>query len=341
MNKKILLVTDTWLPQVNGVVTSLQKIIPELEAQGYQTALVHPGLSKTIPMPFYAELRFSVFPARLIREAFKREKPAYVHIVNEGPLGVAARAYCLRHKIPFTTSFHTHFPLYIPFYAPLVGKPVGKVAYRYLRWFHNASQATLVCSRTLQEDLAEHGFKHLAIWPLGVDTDRFKRNEKAEQRFKGPVFVYFGRVSEEKGLEEFFKSRLPGTKLVIGDGPSRKKLEKKYGKEAVFVGYKKGKELVDLLSISDVMVLPSLTETFGLVVVEALSCGLPVAAHDVMGPRDIVTHGVDGFLDEDLEKAAKASLGLSRGKAREKALTFSWKNSAKILIKHLVSISKA
>jgi glycosyltransferase involved in cell wall biosynthesis len=338
-SNKILIVTDTWLPQVNGVVSALQKTIKILE-KDYKVIVVHPGLFNTVPLLIYPEIKLAVFPARKMRRIFEEEKPDYVHISNEGPLGLAARAYCLKNKIPFTTSFHTHFPLYVPHYMPVGGKPLAEAGYRYLSWFHNASVKTMAASKSLKEDLESHGFKHVVICPLGVDTDLFKRNEKAESRFKGPVFVYFGRIAKEKGLEEFFTAKLPGTKLVIGDGPARKSLEKKYGKEAVFVGYKKGQELIDLLSISDVFVLPSVTETFGLVVVEALACGLPVAAHDVMGPRDVVTHGVEGFLSENLEEAAKASLKL-KGNYRKKALQFSWQHSADAFLKHLVPVSKA
>lgn len=341
MNKrKILIITDTWLPQINGVVSALQKTIKILEEQAYEVFVVHPGLFNTVPLLVYPEIRLALFPARTMKTIFEREDPDYVHITNEGPLGLAARSYCLQHKIPFTSSFHTHFPLYVPLYTPVGGKALAQAGYQYLRWFHNASVKTMAASQSLKEDLEEHGFEHVVICPLGVDTDLFKRNEKAESRFKGPVFVYFGRIAKEKGLEEFFNADLPGTKLVIGDGPARKSLEKKYGKEAVFVGYKKGQELIDLLSVSDVFVLPSVTETFGLVVVEALACGLPVAAHNVMGPKDIVTHGVEGFLSDDLEAAAKASLSLAGGKHREKALKFSWKHSAEAFAKHLVAISK-
>lgn len=338
---KIMIVSDTWLPQVNGVVTSYQKIIRLVERAGFKTVVVHPGLFKTVPLLLYPEIRLTVFPGRAFKKIYETERPDFVHIANEGPLGLAARAYCLKNKIPFSSAYHTHFPLYVPYYTPVGGEAIAKTGYRYLRWFHNASTHTMVCSKSLKEDLESHGFKHVEIWPLGVDTELFQRNEKAEQRFKGPVFVYFGRLAPEKGLEEFFKAQLPGTKLVIGDGPSRKSLEAKYGKEAVFVGYKKGQELIDLLSISDVFVLPSVTETFGLVIVEALSCGLPVAAHNVMGPKDVVTQGVDGVLHRNLGKAARGALGLSRGKARKKALSFSWERSAELFVKHLVPVSRA
>ncbi len=336
---KILIVTDTWLPQVNGVVSALQKTFKILEEEGYRVTIVHPGLFKTVPLLIYPEIRLALFPAREMARIFKKEKPDYVHVSNEGPLGLAARRYCLDHQIPFTSSFHTHFPLYVPWYTPVGAKALSEVGYRYLRWFHNASEKTMAATPSLKSDLESHGFEHVVVCPLGVDTELFKRNDKAERRFEGPVFVYFGRIAREKSLEEFFEAKLPGTKLVIGDGPARKRLEKKYGNEAIFVGYKKGQELIDLLSISDVFVLPSVTETFGLVVVEALACDLPVAAHDVMGPRDVVTHGVEGFLSKDLEKAAKAALKLKGKNHRKKALQFSWQKSAKIFLKHLVPVS--
>ena len=336
-----MLITDTWHPQVNGVVTALHKLMQELEKLGYRVVVIHPGLFKTVPLVFYPEIRLALLPRLKMSTIFKKEKPDYIHIAGEWPLGIAARQYCLRHKLPFTTTYHTHLPLYVPHYTPIVGKRVGRMFYKYLSWFHNASERTFVASKSLKMDLSKHGFKHLEVVPLGVDVEAFKRNENAARRFEGPVFVYFGRVSEEKNIEEFFKMKVKGTKLVIGDGPSRKKMEEKYGNEAVFVGFKKGKELVDLLSIADVMVMPSMTETFGLVVVEALACGLPVAAHNVMGPKDVVTHGVDGFLHRDLGKAAKASLKLARKKTRQKALQFTWANSARTFLSNVLAAGAA
>lgn len=337
--KKILIVSDTWTPQVNGVVTSFKKIIALLEADGFEVVVAHPGLFKNVPLLLYPEIRLTLAPGRAIRRVMKAEQPDFIHIANEGPLGYAARSYCLKHKIPFTSSYHTHFPLYIPYYVPLAHKSFTRVSSAYLRWFHNASQKTLVCSLSLKKDLAKQGFRHLGVWPLGVDAVLFKKNKAVKRTYPGPVYVYFGRLAKEKGLDEFLSTKIEGSKLIIGDGPARKTLEKKFGHEAHFLGYKRGQELIDLLSMSDVFVMPSRTETFGLVIVEALACELPVAAHNVMGPKDIVAHKKEGYLSDDLAEAMTQALKLRKKPLRQKALQFSWEKSKDIFLKQLVSVS--
>jgi glycosyltransferase involved in cell wall biosynthesis len=211
------------------------------------------------------------------------------------------------------------------------------LVYGLLCWFHKEAQKTMVATPGLKTALEAHNFRNLTLWPLGVDGKLFIPNTSPSPPLMSkPVFLYFSRLAPEKNPEEFLRLSLPGTKLVIGDGPDRARLEAKYGTSATFVGYKRGQELVNWLQLSDVLVFPSRTETFGLVVLEALACGIPVAAHDVMGPRDIITHGVDGYLDEDLEKAAHACLNLSREACRAKALQYSWEASAEAFIRNLV-----
>lgn len=332
--KRIVIVTDAWHPQVNGVVTSIAKIADLLEKKGFGVTVIHPGLFWTVPLPFYKEIRLSLVTRRKIKNMIGAEKPDYIHIATEGPLGLAARAACQQKKLQFTTSYHTHFARYV---KARVGA-ISKTVYADLRWFHNTGASTMASTESLKSELENEGFKNVVVWPLGVDTELFKRNKHPPlESFVKPVFVYFGRIAVEKSVEEYLRCALPGTKLVIGDGPDRKKLEKIYGASARFVSYKKGQELVDWLSLCDVFVFPSRTETFGLVVLEALSCGIPVAAHDVMGPKDIITPGVDGFLDENLERAALACLKLSREKCRQKALLYSWGASADAFVKNLHS----
>ena len=333
--KKIAIITDAWHPQVNGVVTTYARIISLLEKRGYDASVIHPGLFRTIPLPFYPEIRLALFPRRRLKKMLDELSPEAIHIAVEGPLGVAARALCTRRGIPFTTAYHTHFQLHIE--ARVRGTFLTPAAYAILRWFHGGANTTMVATKSLKTELEKHGLKHLVLWPLGVDTELFKRNPAPPlPQLRKPVFMYFGRLAVEKSPEEFLALDLPGTKLVIGDGPDRAQLEKRYGASAVFTGYKRGQELVDWLSLSDVFVFPSRSETFGLVVLEALACGVPVVAHDVMGPRDIITEGVDGYLSEDLGKAAQDALSLDPAHCRETAERYSWKRSADAFVQNLI-----
>ncbi len=331
--KKILFVTDAWSPQVNGVVRVLSAIIPILKARGYEITVIEPRQFKTIPLPMYPEIRLALFPRRRIRKIFVDLQPDMVCIVTEGPLGWAARSVCRKRGTPFTTWYHSHFQLYVDVRWRGFLRPV----YWFIRRFHAAASRTMVSTESLKKELELAGFRNLIVMPLGVDTKLFTRNIAVSlPSLPKPIFVYFSRLAPEKSPEEFLKLDLPGTKLVIGDGPLRKKLEKKYGKENKFIGYKHGQELVDWLSLADVFVFPSATETFGLVALEALACGVPVAAHNVMGPCDIITSGMDGYLSDDLRDAALKCLDLTRDICREKALKYSWEHSADVFIENLV-----
>jgi len=334
-NKKILIVTDAWAPQVNGVTRVQNAHISALEKQGHEVRVIHPGQFRTVPMPMYPEIRLALFPRRRIAKIIDEFRPDAIHLVTEGPLGWAARAVCLSRNIPFTTWYHTRFQLYVNVrFRGLLG-PV----HAWIRRFHSKAIRTMVSTESLKKELESTGFKNLAIVPLGIDTELFKRNLTPPSfSLSKPVFMYFGRLAPEKSPEDFLKLKLPGTKFVIGDGPDRKKLEEKYGKENKFVGYKHGQELVDWLSLCDVFVFPSRTETFGLVVLEALACGIPVAAYNVMGPRDIITSGEDGYLGDDLREAALKCLELSPADCRKKAEQYSWEHSANEFFKNLVFI---
>jgi glycosyltransferase involved in cell wall biosynthesis len=330
----LLIVTDAWHPQINGVVVTLREIKRRLERDGLQVSLLHPGLFFTMPLPIYPEIRLSLFSGRALKRIIRTDRPDYIHIATEGPLGLTARLFCARHRIPFTTSFHTHFQLYAFVRYGRFLRP----ARAYLRWFHRSAHRTMVATRGLMGALEADNFQNLVLWPLGVDSSLFVRSAwPSVPALPKPVFTYFSRLAPEKNPEEFLRLSLPGTKLVIGDGPARAKLEAKYGTSAIFIGSKQGQELVDWLSVSDVVIVPSKTETFGLVILEALACGVPVAAHDVMGPRDILTPGVDGYLEDDLAKAALGCVALSPEACRKTALKYTWEASAQAFLRHLVA----
>ena len=330
---KLLLVTDAWRPQVNGVVTALGKIKESLERDGWDVLVIHPGLFRSVPLPGYPEVRLAVSAWRSMQRILIRGAPDCIHVATEGPLGWCARGLCRRYGWRFTSSYHTHFHLYA--HARL--RPLLHPIRVLLRAFHDAATYTMAATPSLKRELEAGGFNNMVLWPLGVDTKLFAcRPSSRMPPLAKPVFVFFGRLAPEKDPEEFLKLDLPGTKLVIGDGPERARLELRFGTQAVFVGYQYGRELVDWLSMCDVMVFPSRTDTFGLVILEALACGVPVAAHEVMGPRDIIQGGVDGMLDENLRKAALACLSLDRNKCREKALRYSWDASTAAFKKNLV-----
>lgn len=332
--KRLLIVTDTWHPQLNGIVRVTQELTTRLERRGFEVLLVDSSLFFSVPLPIYPELSVALFPGRQLRRIVDDFKPDYVHIMTEGALGLAARRLCRRRGWRFTTTYHTHLQLYVHVrYHRFLG-----LVYRLLRWFHGGAERTMVSTLSLKQALEENGFKNLALCPLGVDAERFVRNLAAKGAYPGPVFMYLGRLAPEKSPEEFLKLDLPGTKVVVGDGPSRHHLERRYGDRAMFVGYKRGQELIDALSAADVLVFPSRTETFGLVVLEALACGVPVVAHNVMGPRDIITTGVDGYLTDDLKEGALKALTLERAKCREKSLQFSWERATEAFEQQLALI---
>ncbi len=331
--KKILLVTDAWPPQVNGVVRVQNAYIRALEARGYEISVIEPGQFNTIAVPPFRDVPVALFPRRRVAALIEKHAPDAIHIMTEGPLGLAARSVCISRGIPFTTWYHSHFELYFKARLRVFLVP----AKAYMRRFHNAAVRTIVSTETLKKELEASGFTKVVVVPLGVDVEHFTRSSTPPiQEFTKPVFAYFSRLAPEKSPEEFLKLDLPGTKLVIGDGPTRARLEKQYGDKNTFVGYKHGKELVDWLSLADVFVFPSRTETFGLVALEALACGIPVAAHEVMGPGDIITVGKDGYLGEDLREAALKCLELKSEDCRAKALQYSWDHSVDTFLKNLV-----
>ena len=337
--KKILLVTDAWAPQANGVVRVQNAHIAYLKARGYTIDIIQPEQFKTVPLLIiYPEIHLALFPRRRVARMINELKPDAIHIMTEGPLGWAARSICLKREIPFTTWYHSQYQLYVDVRLRGLLHPVDFL----LRRFHSAAVRTMVSTESLKKDLELKGFKNVVVVPLGVDIELFVRNPSPTTlpSLQKPVFVYFGRLAVEKSPEEFLKLELPGTKLVLGDGPLRRKLEKKYPEAFFFGRYEVGKKFVDLLSLCDVFVFPSRTETFGLVVLEALACGIPVAAHNVMGPRDSITEGEDGYLNENLREAALACLNLSPTDCRKKAERYSWEHSVDAFVKNLFFIRR-
>jgi glycosyltransferase involved in cell wall biosynthesis len=285
--------------------------------------MVTPELFFSLPCPTYPEIRLSILPARKMRKIFRETPPDAVHIATEGPLGFAARRYCLKNDIPFTTAFHTRFAEYV---HARIRLPVSW-GYAGLRWFHRPSRAIMVATPSLEKDLRLRGFQHIRRWTRGIDTELFHPMEKDSLPYKQPIFLYVGRVAVEKNIEDFLSLDLPGTKVVVGDGPQRKDLERKYPQN-IFLGLKEGEELAKIYAAANVFVFPSKTDTFGLVLLEALACGVPVAAYPVTGPLDVIGSHPVGVLDSNLKSAALKALDIDPAACRGYAMGYSWATSA-------------
>jgi glycosyltransferase involved in cell wall biosynthesis len=333
---RLALVTDAWLPQVNGVVRTLGHTIREIEAAGHQVTVISPAEFRTIPCPTYPEIRLALFAGRAVRRRLDALNPDAVHVSTEGPLGLAARNWCVRRGRPFTTAYHTQFPEYVRARAPV---PLS-VGYAAVRWFHGRATRTLVTTPSMQRQLEARGMRNLHLWGRGVDTDLFRPRGKDFLDLPRPIWLYFGRVAVEKGIEEFLSLDLPGSKLVVGDGPACDGLKRRYPR-AVFAGYRHGEDLAAHISASDVFVFPSRTDTFGLVLLEAMACGVPVAAYPVTGPIDVVRDGVTGVLSEDLRQAALAALQLDPAACRAHALAHSWEASTRQFLSALAPMHEA
>jgi glycosyltransferase involved in cell wall biosynthesis len=321
---KLAIVTDAWEPQVNGVVTTIRNTRRQLEIMGQEVCLVTPEGFRTMPCPGYREIRLPVKPYKRLARTLDNWQPDAIHIATEGPLGHAARRWCQRNKFPFATSYHSRFPEYIRLRAPIP----KRWSYAYLKNFHAPAQTTLVRTQTQKRLMQEHGFEHLAIWPGAVDTDLFRPRGKSALGLPRPVSMYMGRVAIEKGLESFLDLNLPGSQVIIGGGPGLEKLKAAYP-GSHFLGPKFGEELAGLLSAADVFVFPSKTDTLGLVMLEAMACGVPVAAFPVPGPLDVVVEGSTGVLGEDLEAAIFCALALDGEACIEHARNHSWYRSVR------------
>jgi glycosyltransferase involved in cell wall biosynthesis len=334
--KTVLIVTDAWHPQVNGVVRSIERIADEMTARGIEVTFITPNEFNTFPMPGYGEISLSLTTRRAVGRRIQAVEPDAIHIATEGPLGVMARGWCVEHRVPFSTAYHTQFPEYLRARLPV---PLN-VSYAFLRWFHRPAAACLVGTPYLKNLLEERGFTNTELWPKGVDTTLFNPDKRTELGHPKPVFLYVGRIAVEKNLEAFLKLDLPGTKLIVGGGPSLVQLRRDYP-DAVFLGPKVGEELASIFASADVFVFPSRTDTFGLVLLEALASGTPVAAFPVTGPIDVIGTAPVGILDENLRKAALAALELDRAICRTYAMGFSWAASADIFLAHLPLIERS
>lgn len=322
---RITVVTDAWHPQVNGVVRSIERTNAELIAMGAEVTMVTPDLFRTLPLPSYPEIRVAISTYGRVAREIERGQPSYVHIATEGPLGLKARKWCRRHGMPYTTSYHTRFPEYVAARLPV---PESWL-YALVRRFHNGGAGCMVATDTLAAELSARGFRNLMRWGRGIDADLFRPRPDEERIFDlpRPIFINVGRVAVEKNLEAFLALDLPGSKVIVGDGPQRASLERRYPK-VHFAGVKVGEDLARAYASADVFVFPSRTDTFGNVLLEALASGLPVAAYPVMGPLDILGDSDAGILDEDLRAACLGALAIDPAAARELALSFSWRRAA-------------
>ena len=332
---RILLATDAWEPQVNGVVRTLSRTVQECRSMGHQVEVVSPDQFKTLPLPTYPEIRLAMNAYEPMQEQFKAFEPEAIHIATEGPVGLAARRLCIEWKLPFTTSYHTRFPEYLAARFPA---PVA-AGYAYMRWFHKQSGRVMVATPTMREELTRRGFRNLSPWSRGVDTELFRPD--SGDAFPDlladaprPIFLNVGRVAPEKNIEAFLALDLPGTKVVVGDGPSREDLQTRHP-ATVFAGTHQGERLAAYFAKADVLVFPSLTDTFGLVILEAMAAGTPVAAFPAPGPIDIIPGSGAGMVDEDLRKACLGALGMDRATVRRYAEGFSWRASAEEFVLNL------
>lgn len=327
---KIALITDAWAPQTNGVARTLGVTVQQLRRLDHEVLVIEPGPLPGIPLFTYPEIKLALLPGRRVHAMLDEFAPQAVHIATEGTIGAAARAWCIRHRFPFTTSYHTQYPEYVRARMPL---PLA-FSYAVLRRYHGAAERTMVATPTMQRQLEARGFRNIARWTRGVDLELFRPGAKDLLDLPRPIHLYMGRVAVEKNIEDFLRLDVPGSLVVVGDGPARARLQAQYPR-AVFTGYKFGAELVAHLNAADVFVFPSRTDTFGLVLLEAMACGVPVAAYPVTGPIDVVKQGVTGILDQDLARAVRLARELSPQDCREYAELHSWENATQQFVANL------
>jgi len=331
---RVLVATDAWHPQVNGVVRTLTSLAASARRLGVTIDFLTPDGFPTLPVPTYPHLRLAVPGMRRIARLIEQQRPDAIHIATEGPIGFAAHRYCRRRSLPFTTSYTTRFPEYISARVPIP----QALSYAVLRRFHAAAAATMVSTLSLLAELRQRKFSNLVMWTRGVDTELFRPQRALDLGLPRPIFLTAGRVAVEKNLEAFLSLDLPGSKVVVGNGPQEPELRRRYPR-ATFLGLQEGPALAAAVAAADVFVFPSKTDTFGLVQLEALACGVPVAAFPVTGPRDVIADQPVGVLSEDLRAACLGALHISREACRAFALTHSWENSARQFIGHMTRVA--
>ena len=332
---RIMIVTDAWEPQVNGVVRTLKQTRAELEKMGHTLDMITPLEFKTIPCPTYPDIALSLFPKKGVVEKIDKFGPDAIHIATEGPLGIAARSYAIKRKLPFTTAYHTRFPEYVKARTAI---PLS-LTYKFLRWFHDPSQAVMAPTDVVKNDLEKYGFTNVVLWTRGVDLNIFQPRTEKLLNTNHPIFLYVGRVAVEKNIEAFLELKLPGSKWVVGDGPALEELKAKYP-EVSYLGVLQQEELAKVYSSADVFVFPSKTDTFGLVLLEAMACGLPVAAYPVTGPIDVIGTSQAGAMSVDLREACLAALNIPREIARKHAEKFSWQAATEQFVAHLQPVDR-
>jgi 1,2-diacylglycerol 3-alpha-glucosyltransferase/glucuronosyltransferase len=330
---RILVATDAWHPQVNGVVRTLTTMAAAAKSLGADVSFLTPQSFRTVALPSYPDLRLALPGRRKIARLIEQAQPDNIHIATEGPIGLAVRGYCRKRGLPFTTSFHTRFPEYISARLPIPESWIWSA----LRWFHGASHAVMAATPALAGELRARGFRNVVLWPRGVDAQLFHPRAGADLGLPRPVFLSVGRVAVEKNLEAFLELDLPGTQVVVGDGPARAALERDYPR-AVFLGSRVGEELAQAYAAADVFVFPSKTDTFGLVLLEALASGVPVAAFPVTGPRDVIGNAPVGALRDDLQEACLAALKLSPQDCLQFAASQTWEASALAFVNNISQV---
>ncbi len=333
---RIAILTDAWFPQVNGVVRTLNKTIELLQADGHEVLCINPQQFRTFPMPTYPDIRVAILPGRGVRRMLDDFRPDAVHLATEGAIGWAGRRWCLRRKQPYTTAYHTRFPEYVRLRAPV---PLS-LSYAFMRRFHGKAIRTMVATQSMQDSLQRWGFRNLVRWSRGVDLARFSPAHGDVYGLPRPVMLHLGRVAPEKNIEAFLALDLPGSKVVIGDGPARAELEKRHP-DAHFLGYRENGDLARHLAAADVLVFPSRTDTFGLVMLEAMASGVPVAAYPVEGPLDVIENGVNGCMHEDLATAVSQALQASREACRHHAEKYSWEACTRQFLENLQPVSES
>ena len=327
---KIMIITDAWDPQVNGVVRTLKQTQAELVAMGHEVEMITPIGFKSIPCPTYPDIALSLFPGREVARRIKEFSPDAMHIATEGPLGLSARSYAVKNKLPFSTAYHTRFPEYV---KARTGIPLS-ITYLFIRWFHRPSMAVMTPTIVVKNDLEKYGVENVVLWTRGVDLDIFRVQESKTLNTAHPIFLYVGRVAIEKNIDAFLELDLPGSKWVVGDGPALVGIKEKYP-HINYLGVLQQHELAKVYAAADVFVFPSKTDTFGLVLLEAMACGTPVAAYPVTGPIDVLGSSNAGAMNEDLREACLQAMKIPREVARAHAEKFSWRIASEQFVNHL------